>query len=60
MIAWTATILFALCFGGIAWYVCGGIRIKTGWQNGTSPLAKYLDERRRAASTRSCRRRSPR
>jgi tight adherence protein B len=49
MIAWIATVLFALCFGGIAWYVCGGIRIKAGWQNGTSPLAKYLDERRRAA-----------
>ena len=49
MIAWAATILFALCFGGIAWYVCGGIKIRAGWQNGTSPLAKYLDGRRRAA-----------
>ena len=49
MIAWIATLLFALCFGGIAWYVCDGIKIKTGWQNGTSPLARYLDERRRAA-----------
>jgi tight adherence protein B len=49
MIAWIATLLFALCFGGIAWFICGGIKIKTGWQNGTSPLARYLDERRRAA-----------
>jgi tight adherence protein B len=49
MIAWLATILFALCFGGLAWCVAGSVKIKSGWQNGTSPLARYLDARRREA-----------
>ena len=40
-------LLFALCFGGVAWYFASDIKIKAGWQNGESPLAKWLDARRR-------------
>ncbi len=47
MIAWCAAILFALCVGGIVWYAVSGIKIKSGWQNGQSPLARWLDNRRR-------------
>ena len=39
--------LFALSAGGIAWYVVSDVKIKPGWQNGQSPLARYLDARRR-------------
>ena len=49
MIGWLATILFALCFGALAWFFASSIKIKSGWQNGTSPLARYLDARRRDA-----------
>ena len=48
MTAWLIALLFAACFAGIAWYVLSGVKIKAGWQNGESPLAKYLDARRRA------------
>ena len=44
---WVITALFAVAFGGLAWYFCAGVKIKSGWQNGESPLAKWLDERRR-------------
>ena len=44
---WIITLLFALSFGGVAWYLLGDVRIKAGWQNGTSPLARWLDRRRR-------------
>ena len=47
LLGWTITVLFALCFGGVAWYLCGDVRIKQGWQNGNSPLARWLDQRRR-------------
>jgi tight adherence protein B len=33
----------------VVWYLTSGIKIKSGWQNGTSPLHKYLDNRRREA-----------
>ena len=46
--SWLITGLFALSLGGVAWYFVGGIKIKNGWQNGESPLAKWLDSRRRA------------
>ena len=48
MMVWLIALLFASCFAGTAWYVLSGIKIKAGWQNGESPLAKYLDARRRA------------
>ena len=47
MTAWLIAALFGLSLGGIAWYFVGGIRIKSGWQNGQSPLARWLDNRRR-------------
>lgn len=48
MIAWLIALLFGLAIGGVAWYFVGGVRIKSGWQNGQSPLARWLDARRRA------------
>ena len=47
MVEWLIVILFAGCFAGVAWYVVGGVKIKAGWQNGQSPLARYLDNKRR-------------
>ncbi len=47
MTAWIIVGLFAVAVGGLAWYGCAGVRIKSGWQNGESPLARWLDERRR-------------
>ena len=47
MIEWLIIALFGLCFAGVAWYFVGGVKIKAGWQNGESPLAKYLDGKRR-------------
>jgi len=48
VVGYLITILVALAAGGIAWHFCAGVTIKTGWQNGTSPLARWLDARRRA------------
>ena len=48
MIAWLIALLFGFAIGGVAWYFVGGVRIKSGWQNGQSPLARWLDARRRA------------
>ena len=47
MMEWLIVLLFAVCFGGIVWYVLGDIKVKPGWQNGQSPLARWLDARRR-------------
>ena len=41
------SILFALSFAGAVWYFTSELKIKAGWQNGESPLAKWLDQRRR-------------
>ena len=41
------SILFALSFAGVVWYFTSELKIKAGWQNGESPLAKWLDQRRR-------------
>lgn len=48
MLPWVITALFAFAFGGFAWYFVSGVKIKAGWQNGQSPLARYLDAKRRA------------
>ena len=48
MLSWTITALFAFSLAGVAWYFVSGVKIKAGWQNGQSPLARFLDERRRA------------
>ena len=47
MMSWIVVGLFALCFGGIAWYVASGIKVKSGWQNGNGPIAQWLDGKRR-------------
>lgn len=47
MLGWLIALLIATCCAGIAWYVASGVRIKAGWQNGESPLARWLDARRR-------------
>ena len=44
---WLLTSLAAISFAGIAWYLVSGVKIKAGWQNGQSPLAVWLDTRRR-------------
>ena len=44
---WLIISLFGISVGGVAWFFLAGIKIKSGWQNGQSPLAKWLDERRR-------------
>ena len=41
--------LFAAAAFGIVWYFVSGVKIKAGWQNGQSPLARYLDGKRREA-----------
>ena len=47
MVAWSIVALFAACFAGLAWYFVGNVQVKAGWQNGQSPLARWLDGRRR-------------
>ena len=47
-VPYIATLLFALSLGGIAWHFASGVKIKAGWQNGESPLARWLDRRRRS------------
>lgn len=44
---WLIVLLFALAAVGIVWYFVSGVKIKAGWQNGQSPLARYLDNKRR-------------
>ena len=48
MIEILIVLLSALFVGGIAWCVAGDIKISAGWQKGTGPLARYLNERRRS------------
>lgn len=44
---WLIVLLSTGAFSGLAWYMASGVRIKAGWQNGESPLARYLDAKRR-------------
>ena len=44
---WAIVLLFALAAFGIVWYFVSGVKVRAGWQNGESPLARYLDNRRR-------------
>lgn len=48
MMSWIIVALFAASFAGLAWFVASGVKVKVGWQNGDTPLARWLDERRRA------------
>jgi len=47
VLPWVATLLFALSLGGVAWYLLAGVKVKSGWQNGEGPIARWLDQRRR-------------
>ena len=47
MLEWSIVLLFTLAAVGIVWYFVSGVKIKAGWQNGQSPLARYLDNKRR-------------
>ena len=47
MIEWAIVLLFTLAAIGFVWCFVGGVKIKSGWQNGQSPLARYLDGKRR-------------
>ena len=47
MLEWSIVLLFTLAAVGVVWYFVGGVKIKAGWQNGQSPLARYLDGKRR-------------
>ena len=46
-VGWIIVALFACCFAGIAWYFLSGVKIKSGWQHGEGPIARWLDNRRR-------------
>jgi tight adherence protein B len=47
VIAAFAVASFALCAAGLAWFAASGVKVKSGWQNGKGPLARWLDARRR-------------
>jgi tight adherence protein B len=47
MLGWGIAVLSGLFFAGIVWFYLSSLKIKAGWQNGTSPLARWLDNRRR-------------
>ena len=47
MAAWGIALLAGLAAGAAAWVAASSVKIKAGWQNGQSPLAKWLDLRRR-------------
>ncbi|MCR4564767.1 MAG: type II secretion system F family protein [Bacteroidales bacterium] len=49
MIPYIAIALFAFSAAALAWYVATGLKVKSGWQNGTGPIARWLDARRRQA-----------
>lgn len=48
MVETAILLLFTLSVAGLVYYLVSGVKIKAGWQNGQSPLAKWLDNRRRA------------
>ena len=47
LLLWIVVVLAAVSFFGCVWCVASAFKIKEGWQNGHSPLARYLDARRR-------------
>lgn len=52
MVGGLIALLFAGAAAGLAWSVASGVKVRAGWQNGESPLARYLDGKRRAAFNR--------
>lgn len=47
MLVWAITLLFAVSLAALVWYALSGVKVKSGWQNGTGPIARWLDGRRR-------------
>ena len=47
MIGWIASILIGSAAAAAVWAYLSSLKIKAGWQNGESPLARWLDNRRR-------------
>ena len=47
MLFWSIIACVTLAVAGVGWYCLAGVKVKVGWQNGDSPLAKWLDARRR-------------
>lgn len=47
MIEWAITALAAMCAALLVWSLAGALKIKSGWQKGSGPLARWLDARRR-------------
>ena len=45
--SWFIALLFGCSLAGVVIYVLMGVKVKSGWQNGTSPLARWLDAKRR-------------
>lgn len=45
--AWVIVLLFTFSAAAIAWYFTSSLEIKSGWQHASSPLARWLDCRRR-------------
>ena len=45
---WSAISLAALSAGGLVWLAASRIKVKSGWQTGNGPIARWLDARRRA------------
>ena len=52
MVGGLIVLLFAGAVAGLVWYVASSVKVRAGWQNGESPLARYLDGKRRAAFNR--------
>lgn len=48
MTALIIALLFGAMFAGIVYYMLAGVKFNVAWQPGESPLAKYLNNKRRA------------
>ncbi len=48
MTALIIALLFGAMFAGIVYYLLAGVKFNVAWQPGESPLAKYLNNKRRA------------
>ena len=47
MVLYVIVALSALSAALFVWYAASGVKVRAGWQNANSPLARYLDNRRR-------------
>ena len=47
MLSWLIVALVAASLGGLAWAAASELKFRAGWQGGHSPIARWLDDRRR-------------